>query len=179
MQARPLNVAWCSVFARGKPPGGIEGQDLAAEAITDLLEGKRNWDQAEQPDLLRFLKSVVDSKVSHLVKSIENQVSRRTAPSKTDDESSAVYELSSSEPDPSDLVANNDEASKFQNLVCAELKDDEQAFQVFECLWADMKPREIAEYLECSIDDVRNAQKRLRRKLEKVQDKYKKGGKHG
>jgi DNA-directed RNA polymerase specialized sigma24 family protein len=163
----------------GKPPGGIEGQDLAAEAITDLLEGKRSWDQSEEPDLLRFLKGVVDSKVSHLVESIENRVSRRMAPAHTGDETSAVYELRSSEPDPCALAINNDEAQSFQKLVCAELKDDEQAFQVFECLWADMRPQETAEYLGCNIEEVRNAQKRLRRKLEKIQDKYKKGGKHG
>ena len=52
----------------GMAPGGIEAADLAAAAIVDILEGNRVWDPKAHPDLLNFLRSVVDSKVSPYAK---------------------------------------------------------------------------------------------------------------
>jgi DNA-directed RNA polymerase specialized sigma24 family protein len=86
--------------------------------------------------------------------------------------------MQSSDPDPYQVVANNEEAMKFRTQMITVLEDDDLAFQVMDCLWAGFKPAEMAEYLGKSVAEINNAQKRLRRKVEKVQDTYKKGGKN-
>ena len=48
----------------GLPPQGIQGADIATDAITAVIEGTRAWDPKAQPDLLKHLRSVVDSIVS-------------------------------------------------------------------------------------------------------------------
>ena len=67
----------------GIPAGGIRAEDLAAEAIVDLLEGRRVWNATRDPDLLNWLRDVVDSKVSHLVECKENRGVAQVAASAT------------------------------------------------------------------------------------------------
>jgi len=50
-------------------PQGKTPEDIAHEAIEKTLSGERNWNPEKNPDILSFLKSVVDSLISHLVKS--------------------------------------------------------------------------------------------------------------
>ncbi len=165
--------------SRGMAPiRGMGADDIAAEAITDVIEGRRAWDQGAEPDFLKFLKSVVDSKVSHLVRTVENRKTRRLGPPNADDETSTTYQMVSSDPDPADVVADNDEALEFQKSVIKALQGDEFAYRVMECLEAELTPSEIAEYLGEPISEVNNAQKRLRRKVEKVQDTHRKGGRN-
>lgn len=77
-----MRLRWRGLTIRsgGAVPGGVEATDLAAQAIVDVIEGTRKWDPVKDPDLLRFLKGVVDSKVSNLVNSAENKASRRVPP---------------------------------------------------------------------------------------------------
>jgi RNA polymerase sigma factor (sigma-70 family) len=153
----------------GKTPGGIEAADLAQWTIVDVIEGKRKWDPATDPDFLKFLQSVVDSKVSHLVDAVENRKSRRLVPASADDESSDAYELEAGGSTPADLVANRESAEKFRASVLKCLEGDDLAYKVLECLDAEYtKPTEIAEMLGISVADVYNAQKRMRRKLDEL-----------
>ena len=53
-----------------------------------------------------------------------------------------------------------------------ELKGDDFLIKVFECLAAEFtKPEEIAMMLDTTVEDVTNAKKRLRRKLEQLDGK--------
>ena len=52
---------------------GTAWKSRIAPAIGDVLDGTRAWDPEAHPDLLKFLRSVVDSKVSHLVREVENR----------------------------------------------------------------------------------------------------------
>jgi DNA-directed RNA polymerase specialized sigma24 family protein len=159
----------------GKTPGGIEAVDLAQSAILDVIEGKRTWDPQADPDFLKFLQGVVDSKVSHLVEGLENRKSRRLGPASAGDENSGAYEVEASGPSPAELVVNRDSAETFRAAVIKCLEGDDLAYKVLECLEAEYtKPSEIAEMLGISVADVNNAQKRLRRKLDQLTNGKKK-----
>ncbi|RYE54313.1 MAG: hypothetical protein EOP48_12610, partial [Sphingobacteriales bacterium] len=48
-----------------RTPTDQEPEDIAMAAITKVYEGQRHWNPADEPDLLRYLKSVVKSMVSN------------------------------------------------------------------------------------------------------------------
>jgi hypothetical protein len=176
-----VRLAWRGITSTrgGKPPGGVEAGDLAAGAITDLIEGTRAWDQEANPDLLKHLRSVVDSKISHLVEGLENRRTRRLGPPDPNEESSTAYQLASRDPSPVELVADREAADRLRAAIHAELRDDESAYQIMECLEAGMERAEIIEYLGIPAMDFDNAKKRLCRKVEKAQNNVKKGRPHG
>lgn len=164
----------------GAPPRGIQAEDLAAEAITRVIEGKRAWDQQEQPDVLQFLKGIVDSLVSQLVNSFDNRRTRRLGPTGVGEEGSAAPTFAGRELDPAQFVADREAAERFRAPILKALEGDAVASQVFECLEADItKPSEIAEYLGISVTDINNAQKRLWRKVENALNLKTKGKPNG
>jgi len=56
----------------GHLPGGKEVADIVQEALDDVLLGRRTWNPEKHPDLLDFMRSVVNSKISHLLTGSEN-----------------------------------------------------------------------------------------------------------
>src|SRR5436190_23525758 len=58
---------------RGVLPKGFDAESLALEAIGRVLDGRRCWDQAAEPDFLRYLKSVVPSILWDLQKAAEKE----------------------------------------------------------------------------------------------------------
>jgi DNA-directed RNA polymerase specialized sigma24 family protein len=161
-------------------PGGIEPQDVAAQAIVDVIDGTRRYDPLTHPNLLRFLKGVVDSQVSNLVRSAENRKARRfPSPAEADGEP-CEYEVRDPWPDPADMVADEESMELFQKAIRAALKDDTLALEVLRCLDADItKPSEMAEVLGRDVHEINNAQKRLRNKVSKAIMKMKGGEEHG
>ncbi|MEZ6243730.1 MAG: hypothetical protein R3B57_11895 [Phycisphaerales bacterium] len=166
---------WRGVPARrgGHAPGGIEPQDLASEAIVSVIDGSREWDPAAHPDFRRFLEGVIDSKVNHLAESADNRMTRRE-PVTTDGQ---IKELKTTrrnfESDPADLCCECDAADSFRQFVEKEIAGDDQLEQVFECLAAGIiRPREIAELLECEVTVINNIQKRLRRRVDKAMRRH-------
>lgn len=63
--------------SRGDLPQGNTAEDLAYDAIGRVLGGERRWDPDQNPELLPYLKAVVDSLVSHLGESDEHRRVRR------------------------------------------------------------------------------------------------------
>ena len=57
----------------GSAPGAAQPSDIAADAIVSVINDERIWDREKYPDFFDFLKGVVDSRVSHLVRSVENR----------------------------------------------------------------------------------------------------------
>jgi DNA-directed RNA polymerase specialized sigma24 family protein len=174
-----LRLYWRGILGSrgGMAPGGIEAADLAAAAIVDVLEGNRVWDPKAHPDLLNFLRSVVDSKVNHLVEGVENQKTRRHAATNSGEEGASAYQVAGREPVPADFVANRESADKLRSSIFKALEGDEIAYNVFECLDAEItKPSEIAQMLGVPVTDINNAQKRLGRAVLKIQ---RKGEHHG
>lgn len=164
-----VKLYWRGVpYAKGGAvPGAPCAQDLAAEAIEAFLGGTRRWDKTNYPDLLQFLLSVVDSKISHLAESVENRKTRRIDTAKKDNE--PAYKLRDKSKRPDEIVIDEEVRLRTREAVLAELGDDELAKSLFECIEAEiMKPAEIAEYLGLDVSDVNNTQKRLRRAVDKA-----------
>lgn len=68
---------------------------------------------------------------------------------------------------------DSDWQERFHKAAMKELKGDDFLVEVFELLAAEFtKPEEIATMLDTTVDEVNNAKKRLRRKLEKLDGKY-------
>jgi hypothetical protein len=163
--------------AGGAVPGGVTAADLAAEAILDTIAGTRVWDSEAQPDFYRFLRSVVDSKVSHLAECLENQLTRRLPVSADGDDPPQEYEVPDKAPDPATVCANKEALEKFRAAVLAGIQGDKMAEGVFRCLEAEITgSQDMALLLEVSEQDINNAKKRLRRGVERVMKAQRKGG---
>jgi hypothetical protein len=163
----------------GAAPGGIEPQDVAAQVIVDVIDGTRRYDPLTHPDLLRFLKGVVDSQVSNLVRSAENRKTCRfPAPAEADGEP-CEYEVRDPWPDPADVIADEESMELFRKAIRAAVGDDPLALEVLRCLDAEItKPSEMVEVLGRDVHEINNAQKRLRNKVSKAIKKMKRGGEH-
>ena len=154
----------------GAVPGAACAQDFAAEAVEAFLDGTRKWDKAKHPDFLQFLLSVIDSKISHLVESVENRRTRRIDTAKKGSE--PAYKLRAKSKRPAEIVADEEERLRTRKAVLAEMGDDDLATSLFECIEAEItKPAEIAEYLGVDVSDINNAKKRLQRAVDKAFEK--------
>jgi len=155
--------------AGGSVPGGVVAEDLAAEAITDTIQGTRVWNPQDDSDFPAFLRSVVDSKVSHLAKSLENRLSRRSPAAQTDDDPPIEQLVRDPRGDPQTVHGNQEAADNFRAMIRAEILGDDLAEGILNCLEQQItKPSEMAVLLDVTVEEINNAQKRLRRKVEKM-----------
>jgi hypothetical protein len=162
----------------GAVPGGVDPADLAAQAVTDFLEGRRRWNREAEPEFLEFLKGVVDSCVSHLATRLENRVSRRIEDDPVTGD--LLLEVRGREVDPATLCMDKNALEKFRATILKDVSGDKLAERLFECLDAEItKPSEIAEMLDVTVQEVNNAQKRLRRVVQNVLKKQGRGDPYG
>ena len=134
-QRQYMRLGWFS-NGRYRSPQGQGPEDVATEAITRTIEGRRTYDEKKCPDFYYFLKRCVDSIISHLI--------------------------------------DSKEAEKIKSILQETFVQDEVVCGMLDCLDAGIdKPSEMAEYLEVGVKEVNNAQKRLRREVDKKLKKYK------
>lgn len=141
-------------------PKGYEPKDLARDAIQAIYEGRRKWDYITKPDLLKHLKSIVDSNASHLLDTAEHR--RRVYHLEHEDESGVepLDNIKSSFDNPlEELIAKDiiEHISKY-----AVEKNDEEVQLVLLAIEAGCKGCEISEQTGLPIKDVNNALKRLK-----------------
>ena len=142
-------------------PQGKTPEDIAQEAVIKVWEGKRRWDPQKYPDIYEFLKTVVNSEISHLFESKN--------PKYLEDirENGEIRDLM---PNPEEAFLLQEEYEKAivfkEELEKSLEKDkDEQALLVLICLEDEItKPQEIAQKTGLSINEVYKAKKRIRRK---------------
>lgn len=159
-------------------PDGHGPDSLASEAILSVLNDDRKTCTATNRDELHeFLKSVVDSKISHLVKYAENSKSQ-AFPSNDghlDGTRDGWHPRTKPRDGPAALVADAEAAKAFQEKAIKALAGEPKLAELFECLAAGYTSRkEIAELLDVTEDDVTNLKKRLARKLEPLRVETKK-----
>jgi RNA polymerase sigma factor (sigma-70 family) len=154
----------------GMLPKGHTPEDLAYEAIRLVFEGDRQWNPERDPDLLRYLKSVVKSLVSHLVRSKDHRARTST---RTEEQLEAVEQAVAEVPATSASpeqeffgAADNARVAMLVDLVhgCAN-GDDELELIVLE-LSEGKKPREIADSLGMPIDRVYQCLQKLQRRID-------------
>lgn len=154
----------------GSVPGGVVAEDLASDAITDAIQGTRVWNPDGDDDFPAFLRSVVDSKVSHLANRRENKASRRPQAAGAEDGSDPVEQtVPDPRGDPVTVLGDEETADKFRALVRAEIQGDALAQSILDCLNEGItKPSDMSVLLDVPVEEINNAQKRLRRKVEKA-----------
>jgi hypothetical protein len=143
-------------------PGGKQVKDLAMEAIKTVWTNERKWNPDKQPDLLKHLKSIVDSLVSHLVESVEHTQRE-------------IREVEEEGFDPADDLVNNplDEviAEEVLRTLRREVKGDEDSELVLYCIEEGMsKPSEISDTLRMPVDQVYKAKRKLGVILKRLQE---------
>jgi DNA-directed RNA polymerase specialized sigma24 family protein len=160
-------------LAKGKTP-----EDIAAEAIEKVLNGTRVWDPQAKPDLLEYLKGVVDSDLSHLAVSEDNVRQRRLWENEEGEElrDKAEFEalrhdlsgvVTQQPANPEDAAGGSDEDTEEKRIdqLFASVSGDRELTEVLELmLEGETKPQGIAERLQTSVTDIYNRLKRIRRR---------------
>jgi len=155
--------------------GGCSPQDVVREAIRRVFEGSRKWDPEKEPDLLKYLKGVVDSILSAMVNSAENREIR--VPSSYEESDPADYEdgrnrshavesggLHQRSPSPREYAERND----LFDRILAVVAGDEDLESLVLCLAEGYESRaDIAEQLGVTASEVTNMKKRLVRILDR------------
>mgnify|MGYP002625096481 CR=1 FL=1 len=163
-----LRLTWrgASIARGGSVPGGYEPYDFALDAIAKAMDGTRPWNRDRYKTLESFLRSIVDSDISHLVESVDNSIGRRLTHQSGKDETASAYEVASADPPPPTVVIDRDFQVRFREAALKELDGEQFLVQLLECMEAEItEPQQIAEVLGVTVDHVNNEKKRLRRRL--------------
>ena len=139
-------------LAAGKTP-----EDVAADAITKVLDGTRAWDP-ERMALLPFMQAVVDSLMSHLAESLDNRIQQRweTAP--------AIASAAAAE-------EGDDAEERIERLRNALMTSGgRDLLDVVDAITRGCapKPQALAVWRRVNVADVTNRIKRLRRLAFKI-----------
>ncbi len=171
---RRLTWRGAYVARGGSVPGGYEPYDFAIDAIKKAMDGTRPWNRAEYKTLEGFLRSIINSDISHLVESVDNSTGRRLGPQSGKDETVGAYVAPSTEPDPLIVLIDKEWQGRFHEAAIKELKGEEFLIKLLECMEAEItEPREIAELLGTTVDQVNNEKKKLRRRLSELHTRIK------
>jgi hypothetical protein len=143
-------------------------QDVAYEAVLKVLNGERQYNKEVYPDFLSFLRSIVDSIVSHLANSFESRKSKPMPVAITVQEDCQEIEFEGNEPTPVSVCINKELAEKVKSVLAAEFNEDAVVKGILDCFQAGITKRaEMAELLEIDTKEIDNARKRLQRVIEK------------
>jgi hypothetical protein len=156
-----------------RSPSGQGPEDVAAEAIVRLIQGRRNYDEQKYPDLTVYLRNVVDSIVSHVIKSIDFEKRKSMPYTLTEDGKIEEIEIENGGDDPSMVLIKKELVEKINTLLYEKFAQDDIVLGILECMKAGIdKPSDIAEYLDIKTSDINNAQKRLRREFDKIRSNF-------
>lgn len=144
----------------GMLPKGREPADLAREAITRVYEGKRYWDRSAAPDLLTYLRGVVDSLLSNLLTSAGHQ--RRAEIVIEGDDALPLLDHS---PDPLDDQIAEECLEAFKQICTEAAADDDDLQMVRMGLEEEMPSREIADLFSIPVKRIYQLTRKLRRRI--------------
>lgn len=173
---------WRSVFD-GHLPEGKESQDVVFHAIEKVLSGERSWNPQEQPDLFRYLTGIIDSDLSHLSEGLENKVLLGEADIdgssavKGDGKYAWIDSVPSSTPDPEMQHINKEEDAHGDAFFFGfyDFLAGKPLLQgMIECIDDGIeKKADMAQKLGVPVQEIYNASKQLKRKLEEFRNTWK------
>jgi hypothetical protein len=162
-------------------PEGKTAEDLAYEAIEKVLSGARKWDPATCPELVGYLKGVVDSLVSHLVISEEHRRVRRMPQTEEGQEVEELLTLAKPgaetaehlvtiQIDPEAQTAGKMEAERFVGEIFEGIAGDKELEMVMDALLrGNVKPREIAAETGIDVERIYKLREKLDRTVRHVE----------
>lgn len=148
---------------RGVLPRGYDASSLALEALTRVLDGRRRpWDPDTEATLLDYLKSVVKSIFSEILRAA-TQASAEVAG--VDDEGRDIIAPASMNPG---VDAELERAQLEEEILGQFDESDDQL--VLLCIFSGVvKPAEIAESTGLDVQDVYRIKQKLKRRLSYLQ----------
>ncbi|KSV81813.1 MULTISPECIES: hypothetical protein [Sinorhizobium/Ensifer group] len=136
---------------------GTSAEDLVFDAVGKTMSGARQW-RPEEVGLTQHLMGVVSSDLYNLV--------RKSAAFKSESlDEAAVESLVSNEPSPEETTIDRDEISAFLSFLRNRDSALADVASAMILLGVD-RPRELAESLDITIENVHSIKKRLRRASE-------------
>lgn len=175
--ARMHKMYWWRASGRDLP-GGESADDIAQQAVNDLLSGRRTWDTKKQPDVFLHLCNIADSLLNGCVEKWQNRMVRAVSPLSSKDEDGQNRASIVDGVDPSAESADNDlhlkeeVAASTQQVrdFLATLGDDVSCLEVARTLafeLDDPNRRSAVKKLNLSELDYDNVKKRLARRWTK------------
>jgi hypothetical protein len=152
-----------------RSPCGMGPEDIATEAIERLIEGTRQYNKDKYPDILIYLKGVIDSIVSHIIESPEFEKKYPMPCILNSDGEIEEIEVDCKGPDSSQIHIQMEVVEKSKSTLCKHFAQDQVVLGILECIEAGIEKRsERAEYIGVKESDITNAQKRLQRQFDKI-----------
>jgi DNA-directed RNA polymerase specialized sigma24 family protein len=159
-------------------PKGLNADGIACEAIALVFDGDRRWDPEKDPDLMGYLRSVVNSLISHLYELKDYKISERFREYEDGGEQVPVPEGADGPVDlindPEKMLIEQEEARLGEELyddLLDFLKDDDELGEVVLCIREDaVKPREIARLLGVEAEEIYSRKKRLQRRYDEFEN---------
>lgn len=162
-------------------PGGAMAEDFANEAIALLLSGERDWDPSNCPDLLTWLRGVVDSLVSHLVESEEHHRSQQFPRSeggqdleellrRADPAEATAVHLVPVQVDQETHLAERQVAEQLIGALFEEISGDKELEAMLDSLMDGCeKPRDIAVRTGMDVARVYKLREKLDRAIKRIE----------
>lgn len=145
--ARMHKLYWWCVSGRDLP-GGESADDVAHQAVNDLLEGRRAWDLQKQPDVFRHLCDIADSLLNGRVESWQNKMIQAVSPLPSVDDDGEERPSLVDGADPAALAP--DELALLKEIVAASMQ---QVRDFLATLDDDVSCLEVARTLAFEVDD--------------------------
>ncbi len=161
----------------GTLPAGTLAEDIVAEAVEDLLLGKRAWDPVQHPKLFGFCCDIIDSEVSHLANSKVNR-NESAPPEPKDGEDRDYFALLADQQalTPAQTAIRREEEAENDAIFSALIEffaEDPLIQRLLDCfLEGTWKRAEVAAKLQVSEQEITNAKKRMERKLPDFRAKH-------
>ena len=173
-QRKFIRLGWWH-NGRYESPRGHKPEEIAVEAITRVIDGPRNYNAQKCPDFHQFLRGVVRSIISHITDSPDFKKRKATRCIITNEGETKEIEQEGKELDPLQIWIEKEQVDinkniirKVESILEENFSKDRIVIGIYECYKAGIYKRsEVAEYLEVDAKEIDNAQKRLRREMDK------------
>jgi hypothetical protein len=171
-------------------PKGETIKSIVSLAFELILSGKRVWKSETNPDFAKYLMNVIDSLLNHLAMSLDNRLlsaipetieidnfeGASTINSTNERKENGVDWLARKPLTPEQILENSEEsllAEEAFKLLKEQIKGDEELMLIVEAIEkGNDTDQEIQDYTNLEITKVRNAKKRLARKVEITSKKF-------
>jgi len=157
-------------------PQGKTPDDLAYDAIEKVLSGDRRWNPNKNPNLLNYLKTVVDSLVSHLVESEEHKRVQRLPETKDGVDLEEMLPLDSRllahrPKNPEEILLEKEREKQVWSKIIEAANGDIELEVLVEALKEDYaKPGEIAQEWQLDVKEVYQSIRKLKRRIAKLEE---------
>lgn len=148
-----------------EPERAARAQDLAAEAISRFFDDSyAGWDPKVHPSLIVYLGSVINGLLIN-----ERRLQQRHQAATPE-----LERLSARDPikTPEQHALRREQLDLVLTMLHARLKDDPLSYAILEKWLARglERPQELAQALKVTVDEIRNANRRLKNHIELVRD---------